>query len=185
MRLANVPTAEYAVFHSPEEAIAHLEERNPRPVVVKADGLAAGKGVAVCPTQEDAVAAIKQSMVARAFGEAGRRIVIEECLTGQEASILAIVDGSTIIPLEASQDHKAAYDDDKGPNTGGMGAYSPTPLITPELMDEIIEKILVPTVHTMKRGRLPRHSLRGADDHQPGTEGARVQRAARRRAQRC
>ncbi len=155
MRLANVPTAEYAVFHSPEEAIEHLENRNPRPVVVKADGLAAGKGVAVCRTKEEAISAIKQSMVARAFGDAGKRILIEECLVGQEASILAIVDGSTIIPLEASQDHKAAYDDDKGPNTGGMGAYSPTPLITPELMDEIIEKILVPTVHTMKREGRP------------------------------
>ena len=155
MRLANVPTADYAVFHAPEEALAHLENRNPRPVVVKADGLAAGKGVAVCRTKDEALAAIKQSMIDRAFGEAGRRIVIEDCLAGQEASILAIVDGSTIIPLEASQDHKAAYDDDKGPNTGGMGAYSPTPLVTPELMDEIIEKILVPTVHTMKREGRP------------------------------
>jgi len=151
MRLANVPTAEYSVFQSAEEACAHLEERSERPVVVKADGLAAGKGVAVCRSKDEAVAAIRQMMVERAFGDAGRKIVIEECLVGQEASILAIVDGTTIIPLEPAQDHKAAYDDDQGPNTGGMGAYSPTPLITAELMDEIIANILVPTVHTMKR----------------------------------
>ncbi|MGE3313804.1 MAG: phosphoribosylamine--glycine ligase [Planctomycetaceae bacterium] len=151
MRLANVPTAEYSVFQSPEEALAHLEERDERAVVVKADGLASGKGVMVCQTKEEAVAAIQQTMVDRAFGDAGKRIVIEECLVGQEASILAIVDGTTIIPLEPAQDHKAAHDGDTGPNTGGMGAYSPTPLITPALMDEIIEKVLVPTVHTMKR----------------------------------
>jgi phosphoribosylamine--glycine ligase len=109
----------------------------------------------VCPTREEAVAAIRQTMLSNAFGEAGRRIVIEEALVGQEASILAIVDGSTIVPLEPAQDHKAAYDDDKGPNTGGMGAYSPTPLVTPQLLDEIIEKVLVPTVHTMKREGRP------------------------------
>jgi phosphoribosylamine--glycine ligase len=85
------------------------------------------------------------------FGGAGERIIIEERLSGQEASVLAIVDGSTIVPLEAAQDHKAAYDDDQGPNTGGMGAYSPTPVVTPELMDEVIERILVPIVHTMRK----------------------------------
>jgi phosphoribosylamine---glycine ligase len=155
MRLANVPTADYAVFDDATAAIAHVEERSERPLVVKADGLAAGKGVMVCPTRQEAVAAIRQTMLTNAFGEAGRRVVIEEALVGQEASILAIVDGSTIVPLEPAQDHKAAYDDDKGPNTGGMGAYSPTPLVTPQLLDEIIEKVLVPTVHTMKREGRP------------------------------
>ncbi len=155
MRLANVPTAEYAVFDDATAAIAHVEERTERPLVVKADGLASGKGVTVCPNRQEAVAAIRQTMVANAFGEAGKRVVIEEALAGQEVSILAIVDGSTIVPLEPAQDHKAAYDDDKGPNTGGMGAYSPTPLVTPQLLDEIIEKVLVPTVHTMKREGRP------------------------------
>ncbi len=155
MRLANVPTADYAVFDDATAAAAHVEERSERPLVIKADGLAAGKGVIVCPTRQEAVAAIRHIMVDQPFGEAGKRIVVEECLVGQEASILAIVDGSTIVPLEPAQDHKAAYDDDKGPNTGGMGAYSPTPLITPELLDEIIEKVLVPTVHTMKREGRP------------------------------
>jgi phosphoribosylamine---glycine ligase len=155
MRLANVPTADYAVFDDATAAAAHVEERSERPLVIKADGLAAGKGVIVCPTRQEAVAAIRHIMVDQPFGAAGKRIVVEECLAGQEASILAIVDGSTIVPLEPAQDHKAAYDDDKGPNTGGMGAYSPTPLITPELLDEIIEKVLVPTVHTMKREGRP------------------------------
>jgi phosphoribosylamine--glycine ligase len=155
MRLANVPTADYAVFDDAVGATAHVEERTERPLVIKADGLAAGKGVTVCPTRQAALAAIREMMVEQSFGEAGKRIVIEECLVGQEASILAIVDGSTIVPLEPAQDHKPAYDDDKGPNTGGMGAYSPTPLVTPELLDQIIEKVLVPTVHTMKREGRP------------------------------
>jgi phosphoribosylamine--glycine ligase len=155
MRLANVPTADYAAFDDAAAALAHVEERNERAVVIKADGLAAGKGVTVCHTRQEALAAIRHTMVDEAFGEAGKRIIIEDCLVGQEASILAIVDGSTIVPLEPAQDHKPAYDDDKGPNTGGMGAYSPTPLITPQLLDEIIEKVLVPTVHTMKREGRP------------------------------
>jgi phosphoribosylamine---glycine ligase len=155
MRLANVPTADYAVFDDAAAAAAHVEERSERPLVIKADGLASGKGVTVCQSRAEALAAIRHAMVDLAFGEAGKRIVIEEGLSGQEASVLAIVDGSTIVPLEPAQDHKAAYDDDKGPNTGGMGAYSPTPLVTPALLDEVIEKILVPMVHTMKREGRP------------------------------
>jgi phosphoribosylamine--glycine ligase len=151
MRLANVPTADYAVFDDPAAAIAHVDERSERSLVVKADGLAAGKGVTVCHNRQEAIAAIRHSMVDLAFGDAGKRIVIEEGLVGEEASILAIVDGNTILPLEPAQDHKAAFDDDRGPNTGGMGAYSPTPLITPALLDEVIEKVLVPIVHTMRR----------------------------------
>lgn len=159
MRLANVPTADYAVFDDPEAAIAHVEERSERPLVVKADGLAAGKGVTVCSGRTEALVAVRQTMVDRAYGDAGKRIVIEECLSGDEVSILAIVDGSTIVPLEPAQDHKAAFDEDKGPNTGGMGAYSPTPLVTPERLDEIIEKVLVPMVHTMKREGRPFHGI--------------------------
>ena len=149
MRKANVPTAEYRAFSRHQDALTYLEEREETPLVVKADGLAAGKGVFVCEDREQALSAIKQIMLEQAFGASGSKIVIEECLTGHEASILAIVDGNTILPLEAAQDHKRAFDNDGGPNTGGMGAYCPTPLITRELMDEIVEKVLVPTVHFM------------------------------------
>ncbi|MCA8998755.1 MAG: phosphoribosylamine--glycine ligase [Planctomycetaceae bacterium] len=151
MRQANVPTAEYRAFRTMEDAIQFINEREEVPLVVKADGLAAGKGVSVCETRAEAIAAVKSMMQDRAFGTAGDRIVIEEKLVGQEVSILALVDGRTIITLEAAQDHKAAYDGDTGPNTGGMGAYSPAPFATPELMDTVITQILIPTVHTLKR----------------------------------
>ncbi|WP_417383578.1 phosphoribosylamine--glycine ligase [Gimesia sp.] len=147
---ANVPTAKSETFNNFEAAEAYLEDREEQPLVIKADGLAAGKGVLICDTKQEALDAIKSLMKIREFGDAGRTVIIEEKLIGQEVSILAIVSGSTIVPLETSQDHKAAYDDDKGPNTGGMGAYSPAPLVTPDLMDEIIEKILVPMVNVMK-----------------------------------
>jgi phosphoribosylamine--glycine ligase len=151
MRLANVPTADFRVFEEIEPAREFVEQRGDQPLVVKADGLAAGKGVIVCRSKAEALAAVNTMLADNAFGEASKRIVVEECLEGEEASILAIVDGSTIVPLEPAQDHKPAYDNDEGPNTGGMGAYSPTPLITPELMDQIVDKILVPTVHTLKK----------------------------------
>ncbi|MFG0332286.1 MAG: phosphoribosylamine--glycine ligase, partial [Maioricimonas sp. JB049] len=151
MKLANVPTADSHVFTDPEDAIHFIEERNEQPLVVKADGLAAGKGVTVCDSREEALDAVRTAMVDQAFGAAGRTIVIEEKLVGQEVSILALVDGRTIVPLETSQDHKAAWDGDKGPNTGGMGAYSPAPFATPELMDEVISKILIPMVHTLRK----------------------------------
>jgi phosphoribosylamine--glycine ligase len=151
MQHANIPTAEFQVFDDVDTARNFLEDRAERPLVVKADGLAAGKGAIVCTTFQQALDAVELIMVERAFGEAGNRIVIEERLEGQEVSILALVQGKTIIPLESSQDHKPAYDDDKGPNTGGMGAYSPTPLITAELMDTIIADVLVPTVHALNR----------------------------------
>ncbi len=149
MRRANVPTADYQSFTTAESAIHYIEEREECPLVVKADGLAAGKGVTVCTNREEAIQAVREAMVDSVFGEAGNQVVIEECLVGQETSILAIVDGNTIVPLDTSQDHKAAHDGDTGPNTGGMGAYSPAPLVTGELMDHIIEKILVPTVHCL------------------------------------
>jgi phosphoribosylamine--glycine ligase len=126
------------------------------PLVVKADGLAAGKGVVVCATTDEALAAIERIMVREEFGpQAGRQVVIERKLEGEEVSILALVSGRTIVPLAPTQDHKPVFDNDLGPNTGGMGAYCPTPRVTPELMRQIEETILVPIVHTMKRGRIP------------------------------
>ena len=149
MRKANVPTAEFQVFSDQADATHYIQEREEHPLVIKADGLAAGKGVIVCATRQAALAAVGRLMDDRVFGAAGSRIVIEECLEGEEASILAIVDGNTILTLEASQDHKRAHDGDEGPNTGGMGAYSPTPVVDPDSMDTIVEKVLVPTVHAM------------------------------------
>jgi phosphoribosylamine--glycine ligase len=155
MRHADVPTAEFRVFDHPEPARKFIETRE-YPVVVKADGLAAGKGVIVCNTTEEAIAAVNTIMVREEFGRAaGRQIVVEKKLDGEELSILAIVAGRTIIPLAPSQDHKRAFDGDTGPNTGGMGAYSPAPLGTPELLNEIETNALVPTVHAMKRARTP------------------------------
>jgi len=154
LRQSTIPTAEAQIFSDPESAEAFISDREERALVIKADGLAAGKGVTVCENKAVALDAIRRIMRQKEFGDAGKRIIIEERLDGEEASILAVTDGSTIVPLETSQDHKAAFDEDRGPNTGGMGAYSPAPLITPALMDQIIAQILVPTVHAMKkRGR--------------------------------
>jgi len=151
MRAAKVPTAEYRAFTHVEDALEYLDAREQEAVVIKADGLAAGKGVFVCSSKEEAKQAVNSIMVDHQFAEAGATVVIEDCLQGIETSILAIVDGKTIIPLETSQDHKRAHDGDEGPNTGGMGAYSPAPYVNDEMMDQIIEEILIPTVHTMKR----------------------------------
>ena len=155
MRRANVPTAEFEVFDRAEKAIGWLQEREDDAWVVKADGLAAGKGAIVCRNRAEAIDAVKLILVDRAFGEAGDQLIIEECLIGQEVSILAIVDGNTIVPLETSQDHKRALDNDEGPNTGGMGAYSPAPLVTPELMNRIVETVLIPTVHALNTDDTP------------------------------
>lgn len=144
-----IPTADYQNFTEVEPALAYLREKG-APIVIKADGLAAGKGVFVCANRTEARVAVKSVLQDRTFGEAGSQVVIEECLIGQEASILALVDGDTIVPLDVAQDHKRAYDHDRGPNTGGMGAYCPAPLVTPAVMDDIIRRILIPTVHTMK-----------------------------------
>jgi len=151
MQQANVPTGDYRVFSNVEDAEEFLTERNNLKFVVKADGLAAGKGVAVCDTTGEAIAAVRECLVENRFGEAGREVLIEERLSGPEVSVLALVDGRTIVTLEAAQDHKAAHDGDTGPNTGGMGAYSPAPFATPELMDEVIQTILIPVVHTMRK----------------------------------
>lgn len=160
LRSADVPTADYRVFREPDAAARYIKDRFPHegedvPVVIKADGLAAGKGVTVCDTAEEALEAIDQIGRQRVFGDAGAQIIIEERLDGEEASVLAITDGKTILTLPPAQDHKPAYDDDQGPNTGGMGAYSPTPLVTPQVMAMVEEKVLVPTVHGMKRARNP------------------------------
>jgi phosphoribosylamine--glycine ligase len=150
MQSAGVPTADYRAFSRLEEATTWIDSLEERPLVVKADGLAAGKGVVMCDNLAAAKNATTEMLVEGNFGDAGREIVVEEMLIGQEASILAIVDRDTIIPLETSQDHKRAFDGDEGPNTGGMGAYSPAPVVTDEIMDEIVRRILVPTVHEMK-----------------------------------
>jgi phosphoribosylamine--glycine ligase len=155
LRHADVPTADYRVFQSAKAAITFLKDREDVPVVVKADGLAAGKGVFVCNNREQALEGVERIAVQREFGEAGNQIVIEERLHGHEASVLALTDGMTLIVMPPCQDHKPAYDGDKGPNTGGMGAYCPTPLLNERLMSQVEEKILVPTVHQMKRSRRP------------------------------
>lgn len=151
LRNAAIPTAEYQTFTSPDRALRFLNEREDVPVVVKADGLAAGKGVIVCATRQEALQAVESIGLKRDFGSAGDRIVIEERLDGQEASVLAITDGQTIVSLQPAQDHKPAYDDDQGPNTGGMGAYCPAPLVDDRMLHWIEEHILVPTVHAMNR----------------------------------
>jgi phosphoribosylamine--glycine ligase len=155
MRHADVPTADYQVFRNADHATRFLQDREDVPVVVKADGLAAGKGVFVCPTRAEAIEAVKRIGRNREFGDAGNQIVVEERLDGQEVSVLAITDGRTIVTLPPAQDHKRAYDNDTGPNTGGMGAYCPAPLVGEEMLHRIEEQILVPTVHAMKRARRP------------------------------
>jgi phosphoribosylamine--glycine ligase len=155
MRHADVPTAEFRVFDHPDHARRYIETRD-YPLVIKADGLAAGKGVIVCSTNQEALAAIERVMVREEFGlAAGRQVVVEKRLEGEELSILALVSGRTIVPLQPTQDHKAVFDNDTGPNTGGMGAYCPAPLGTPDLLETIDREVLVSTVHAMKRGRRP------------------------------
>jgi phosphoribosylamine--glycine ligase len=159
LRHADVPTADYRVFRGADRAVTFLKERDDVPVVVKADGLAAGKGVVVCGGRAEALEAVERIARAKDFGDAGNQLVIEERLDGQEASVLAITDGQTIITLPAAQDHKRAFDGDTGPNTGGMGAYSPTPVLDATAMHWIEEHVLVPTIHAMKRSRRPFRGL--------------------------
>ena len=153
MEKYQIPTGAYSVFEDPEEARVYVRQRG-APIVVKADGLAAGKGVVICKTVEEAIHWIDRMMVERIFGDAGKRVVIEEHLTGEEASFIALTDGQTILPLASSQDHKAVFDGDEGPNTGGMGAYSPAPVVTEEVDRKIMETILQPLIKGMeKEGR--------------------------------
>ena len=152
MRHADVPTADFQVFDHPQPARDYIETRD-YPVVVKADGLAAGKGVMVCKTSAEAAQAVRRIMTDAEFGDkAGRKVVVEKRLDGEEVSVLALVSGRTFLPLPACQDHKAVGDGDTGPNTGGMGAYCPAPVATPELMKEWERTVFFPTVHAMKRG---------------------------------
>ena len=144
-----IPTGAYARFTEAEAAKAYVREQG-APIVVKADGLAAGKGVTVAMTKDEALAAIDAAMAEGAFGDAGAELVIEAYLDGEEASFFALVDGDFALPLAAAQDHKQVFDGDKGPNTGGMGAYSPAPVMTPALIEETMERIIRPTVAGMK-----------------------------------
>lgn len=143
-----IPTAAYANFTEIEPALTYVREQG-APIVVKADGLAAGKGVIVAMTLEEADDAIKDMLAGNAFGEAGSRVVIEEFLTGEEASFIVMVDGKNVLPMATSQDHKRVGDKDTGPNTGGMGAYSPAPVVTSEIHDRIMQEVIYPTVEGM------------------------------------
>ncbi len=154
MRANSIPTAESRVFTDFEDAKAYIASRD-EPVVVKAAGLAKGKGVFVCDDPADGILAAERIMVNRIFGSAGAKVIVEDKLLGQEASILAFVDGRSIYVMESAQDHKPIGDGDTGPNTGGMGAYSPAPVVTDALMDQIIREILVPTVDGMNRNDTP------------------------------
>jgi phosphoribosylamine--glycine ligase len=159
MRNADVPTAEFKIFDHPDPAKYWVASRE-YPVVVKADGLAAGKGVLVCKDGDEAKKAIERVMIREEFGaRVGRQVVIEKRLEGEELSVLALVGGRSILPLPPTQDHKAVFDGDQGPNTGGMGAYCPAPKGTPELMRQIEEEVFVPVVHAMKRARYPFNGL--------------------------
>jgi phosphoribosylamine--glycine ligase len=150
----HIPTADFKTFTDPQKALAYLEKVG-APIVVKADGLAAGKGVMVCQTKAEAKAAIELIMLDKAFGEAGNKLLLEECLVGEEASFLAFSDGRTVLPMPTSQDHKPIYDNDQGPNTGGMGAYSPAPVVDSALFEEAMNRVMIPTIRAMaKEGRI-------------------------------
>jgi len=158
MKKYGIPTARYESFDSPDQV--KLFTKEDEPVVVKASGLAAGKGVILCSNAEEARSAVQSIMQEKAFGNAGDQVVVEEFLTGQEVSLLAFTDGKTVLPLDSAQDHKAAFDGDKGPNTGGMGAYSPALVFTEELKQQVIDEIMIPTVRAMaKEGRYYRGIL--------------------------
>ena len=155
MKKYGIPTAKYEVFDDPEKAIAYVRAENATPVVVKADGLALGKGVIIAQTIDEAVAAIKSIMEDKQFGDSGNNIVIEEFLTGPEVSVLAFTDGRCVKPMVSSKDHKRAYDNDEGLNTGGMGTVSPNPYYTDALADECMKTIFVPTIEAMKKEGRP------------------------------
>ena len=154
MKKYNIPTAAYGVFHNVEEAKEFIATTG-APIVVKADGLAAGKGVVVAMTIDEANAAVEDMLSGNRFGEAGSTVVIEEFMEGEEASLLAFVDGKTVVPMIASQDHKRIFDGDKGPNTGGMGTYAPAPVLTDTLRDEAMKTILEPMVEAMQKEGMP------------------------------
>ncbi len=150
MRRYNIPSAEYKAFTSYLHAEEYVRMKG-APIVIKADGLAAGKGVFVAATVDEAMSALRLIMKEKAFGPAGERVVVEECLGGEEASYLVFTDGKTILPMASSQDHKRVYDNDEGPNTGGMGAYSPAPVVTPEVEKKIMDRIMKPAIRGLKK----------------------------------
>jgi phosphoribosylamine--glycine ligase len=154
MRNYHIPTASYGTFTDPKAAEEYIR-RHGAPIVVKAAGLAAGKGVAVAETVDEAIAALELIMTKKAFGSAGDVVVVEECLCGEEASFMAFTDGRTVVPMASSQDHKRVFDLDKGPNTGGMGAYSPAPIVTREIEQQVMERVMVPTVRAMEQEGRP------------------------------
>ena len=154
MQKYGIPTAKYKVFTDAASARDYVQAEG-APIVIKADGLAAGKGVVVAQTVDEALTAVNNIMEGQSFGAAGARVVIEECMFGEEASLLAFTDGETIVPMVSSQDHKRAFDGDKGPNTGGMGTYAPAPVMTNELVQEATEKILRPIIAAMKKEGRP------------------------------
>jgi phosphoribosylamine--glycine ligase len=149
MKKYYIPTAFYEIFDNRNDAVQYIRKQG-APIVVKADGLAAGKGVMVCNTVEEAIQSVDKMMVEKLFGEAGNRIIVEEYLVGEEASYIAFTDGKTILPMASSQDHKCIFNGDQGPNTGGMGAYSPAPVVTDEVHEKIIEKILRPIIYGLE-----------------------------------
>ena len=154
MKKYGIPTAAFEVFTEAEAAKAYIVEQG-APIVIKADGLAAGKGVVVAMTLDEALEAVDMMMCDQAFGSAGCQVVVEEFLTGEEASILTFCDGTTIVPMISSQDHKRAYDNDEGPNTGGMGTYAPAPVVTADVLARVQKEILEPTVAAMKAEGIP------------------------------
>ena len=149
MRKYHIPTAKYATFTDMDAAIQYIHEQG-APIVVKADGLALGKGVTVAATEEEAVEAVREMMADNKFGASGSTVVIEECMTGPEVTVLCFADGEHIVPMPSSQDHKRAFDGNQGPNTGGMGAISPTPYYTPEIAQKCVTEIFEPTMAAMK-----------------------------------
>ncbi len=149
MRKLGIPTADFEVFESPEKAMDYVAKKGV-PIVIKVDGLAGGKGVVVASSMPKAMEAIHLDMVKKVFGKAGDKVIVEECLAGEEASIIAVTDGTTVHLLASSQDHKRLYEGDHGPNTGGMGAYSPAPIVTAEVEKEILQKVFMPIVGEFK-----------------------------------
>ena len=150
MKKYNIPTADYKVFDNSINAIEHLK-KVAYPTVVKADGLAAGKGVIICKNFSEAESAIIDIMDKKVFGNAGNKVIIEDCLVGEEASFIAVTDGQTILPFDSSQDHKPVFDNDKGPNTGGMGAYSPAPVVNNDIYQKIVDKVMEPLLFGFKK----------------------------------
>ena len=158
MEKYHIPTAKHKTFTDMDQALSYVEEQG-APIVVKADGLALGKGVVVAQTVKEALEAVRAMMGDHKFGEAGAKVVIEECMTGPEVTVLAFCDGEHILPMPSSQDHKRAYDGNQGPNTGGMGAISPSPNYTPEVAKRCMEEIFLPTVAALKAEGRPFHGV--------------------------